>query len=67
MVFLAGVVGTWCIKFLGAYTNIYMDIYAKGIVLIIKDRLHAMSYVTWACQLYPVAVGHVVCSAGSYI
>ena len=27
------------------------------VVRMIQDRLHATSYTTWACHLYPVAVG----------
>ena len=34
-----------------------MDMYAKGVAQMIKDRSHTMSCATWAYHLYPVATG----------
>ena len=48
--------GTWCSKSLGICV-IYMDMYTKDIVQIIKNRSHTMSHAMWACHLYPVAAG----------
>ena len=56
IVFGIVVVGTLYAKFLGMCTNIYGYVH-KGCSMMIKNRSHAMSCATWACHLYPVAIG----------
>ena len=41
-----------------------MDIYTKDVAQMIKDKSHAISRVTWAYHLYPVAMGTLLAVLG---